>query len=65
MKKTNKPLRRQMTEMSVGSTIVADGRRYKYATVRNYVTLLGIELQAQFGSHYNRSNGTYEITRLA
>jgi hypothetical protein len=64
MKTSNTPLRRQMTEMPVGTTIVV-GREYKQNTVRNYATCLGIEQGKTFSTHYNRSNGTHEITRNA
>lgn len=64
IEKQNKSLRNQIANMAVGERIVI-GSSYKPNTIRNYATLLGLELSRTFSAHYNRSNGTHEITRLA
>lgn len=53
-----------MATMAVGDRFVV-GTSYKPSTIRNYATLLGIELQRQFSTHYNRTNNTHEVTRIA
>ena len=64
IEKEKNSLRNRMATMAVGDRFVV-GTSYKPSTIRNYATLLGIELQRQFSTHYNRSNNTHEVTRIA